>query len=412
MIGRWQHPRIDKPDVFRQESWARWVQTRSDRVTLRPPLLARSAYDALELQDRADYDDARKIANSNLPVKDTPMAAGVGLAFQLLSTRNSFDGNPGVRMGMFLSGSSGGLGKSTFAMELAARFEENTRARADLFNPPEAHRDLWIPVVYVALPTNVTVKGLCKTILLFYGERPAPGLTEVELASLVRETVHDCGTLLIVIDDITRLRMEREAHQDTADAIRELQETGATILGVGIDIATSGLLFERGRKATARRRETPAQSTERKRAANLKTQTRRRFKLKSLHPFTYDADSDAAAWAAHLASVEEDLLLLDQQPGDLVDLAEYLFQRTQGFLGSLNELIGEACILAILTGQERLTEALLDNVELDEAAESQEEDPVDDIEEHVVKATQKQGARQRKKSGVWNGDNPANCGAA
>jgi len=169
MKGRWPHPPIVKPDLFRQEDWGSWVSTRHQRLTQRAPLLGRDEYAALSEQDRADYDDARRIANCNLPVKDTPMATSVGRAFQLLAIRNSLDGNPGVRMGMFLSGSSGGLGKSTFAMELAARFDEDTRAREELFNPPEANRDLWIPVVYVALPTNVTVKGLCRAILLFYG---------------------------------------------------------------------------------------------------------------------------------------------------------------------------------------------------------------------------------------------------
>lgn len=411
MIGRWPHPPIYKPDIYRQEEWAHFVAIRGHRASMRAPLLTREEYDALDEQDREDYDDARRVANCNLPVKDTPMAAKIGRSFQLLSTRNALDGNPGVRMGMFLSGSSGGLGKSTFAMELAAQFDENMRAREDLFNPPEANRDRWIPVVYIALPTNVTVKGLCKAILLFYGERPASGLTETELASLVHEVVHDCGTLLVVIDDITRLRMEREAHQDTADAIRELQETGATILGIGIDIGTSGLLFERGRKFLRRRAETPAQAKERQqRSAKLKTQTRRRFKLKALKPFSYDTEADAAAWAAHLASVEEDLLLLDHRPGDLVELAEYLFDRTQGFLGSLNELIGEGCLLAMLDGTERLTEELLDEIDLDEAAESCEEDPVDDIEAYAKKPskTDASGKQVRRKSRVWNGDNPEN----
>lgn len=407
MIGRWQHPPVESPNITHQDEWAQWRAERADPASLRPPLLTVEEYKALADEDRDDYDEARKIACSNLPMKDTPMNREVGLAFQLLAARNAYDGKPGVRMGMFLSGSSGGLGKSTLARELAARFEESLRARPEVFNPPDSNRDLWIPVVYVGLPTNVTVKGLCRTLLHFYGEAMPKAATETELASAVRELVHDCGTQLVVIDDITRLRMERESHQDAADAIRELQESAATIVGVGIDIASSGLLFERGRKGS--------------RAANLKTQTRRRFKLKHLRPFDYGSDEAAAAWGAHLAAVEEDVLLLHAQPGDLVDLAEYLYDRTQGFLGSLNELLGEACLLAIITGQERLTEELLDQVELDEAADNDDEDePTDAVhvearaartrDEKVLDRQAKTASphRKRKKNGAWNGDNPDN----
>jgi hypothetical protein len=65
---------------------------------------------------------------------------------------------------------------------------------------------------------------------------------------------------------------------------------------------------------------------------------------------------------------ERALCLHAHQPGTLLPLADYLYGRTGGYIVSLSHLIREAAIMAILSGTERIDEALLSEVELDHAA--------------------------------------------
>jgi len=56
------------------------------------------------------------------------------------------------------------------------------------------------------------------------------------------------------------------------------------------------------------------------------------------------------------------------KPGTLVGLAEYLYQRSGGMIGSLSQLIRGAAILAIDEGSEKITRALLEEIPVDYAA--------------------------------------------
>jgi hypothetical protein len=53
----------------------------------------------------------------------------------------------------------------------------------------------------------------------------------------------------------------------------------------------------------------------------------------------------------------------------LVGLADYLFERTSGHIGSFITLITRGCYTAIRTGEEQLTNQLLEGVRIDEASE-------------------------------------------
>jgi hypothetical protein len=57
------------------DGWATYVRRRLDYQM--PPLLTRAAYEALPARRRAQYNFARKVAVSNLPKQETPMAATV-----------------------------------------------------------------------------------------------------------------------------------------------------------------------------------------------------------------------------------------------------------------------------------------------------------------------------------------------
>jgi hypothetical protein len=63
------------------------------------------------------------------------------------------------------------------------------------------------------------------------------------------------------------------------------------------------------------------------------------------------------------------LRLHHHKAGTLVRLAEYLYRRSGGMIGSLSQLIRGAAILAIDDGSEQITRALLDGVPVDVAAQ-------------------------------------------
>ncbi|MGO9791840.1 MAG: ATP/GTP-binding protein, partial [Solirubrobacteraceae bacterium] len=55
--------------------------------------------------------------------------------------------------------------------------------------------------------------------------------------------------------------------------------------------------------------------------------------------------------------------------GDLSAHADYLWRRTQGVIGSLTQLLTEAAAEAIDTESERITQKLLDSIDIGYAAE-------------------------------------------
>jgi len=213
---------------------------------------------------------------------------------------------------------------------------------------------------------------------------------EPELTTRVRKIIAECGTRLLVLDDITRLKMHREADQNAADFIRALMETGATVLGIGVNVEQSGLLYE-GQASTKNRR--------------LLTQTRARFTVHTLGSFTDETSDAFAGWLSHLKAIEEDLPLLDKTPGMLTgdDTPAYLLRRTRGVVGSLTRLISEASIRVLgqqptgpQTGED-LSREILDSVRLDHAAENQ------GLPEPTNLNPRATARRSRSRNGTFNG---------
>lgn len=86
----------------------------------------------------------------------------------------------------------------------------------------------------------------------------------------------------------------------------------------------------------------------------------------SMLPFQATTNLHRKEWVGVLAGIESALRLANMAEGAIRnDLADYLFIRTGGRIGSLMELIRVGASLAISTGAETLTEDLLDRVTLD-----------------------------------------------
>lgn len=335
---------VEKHDIHDLPGWSRFVQQRTAYQA--PPLLTRDAYTALAPSDRRSYDIARRVGNCNLPKHDTPSTIYTRTIIEAVLHSGLYSMDPGVRSGVFLS-ADGAMGKSTLMREIAADYDADIRQFQQLVPTAVPYRDLWVPVAWVTVPPKLSIRSLGAAILNFYGERTPKSLTDPQVTSRVEDIIRDCGTRLLVLDDITRYK-DGEADRFASDWLRNLMETSVSVVAMGVDVRGSGILHD-GRARTVHDR-------------NLKTQTSRRYTVLDLEPFNYDSADGIRDWVAHLRAVEEDLLLLDKQPGMLSDeLAEYLFEYTGGVIGVLADWI-ELSALSVMKrpasrGGETLTRA-------------------------------------------------------
>jgi hypothetical protein len=108
-------------------------------------------------------------------------------------------------------------GKTETACEIAAAFED---ARLDLHhqlnpNTVPGTRDLHVPVAYVQTPVTAKPKSTCQSILDFFGA-DHKRMNLPQLTRAVRASLHDHGNRVLLLDDITRLKMHRTDDQDTS----------------------------------------------------------------------------------------------------------------------------------------------------------------------------------------------------
>jgi hypothetical protein len=82
-----------------------------------------------------------------------------------------------------------------------------------------------------------------------------------------------------------------------------------------------------------------------------------------VNPIPYSS-KDPDAWQSVVGAFDDDLRLFNHTPGSLIDLSEYLHQRTGGYIDSLNQLICQGAQEAIATGVEALTRDVLDDINI------------------------------------------------
>lgn len=278
---------------------------------------------------------------------------------------NALKHKPTTRAGLMING-GGYQGKTETVCEIAAAFEDQWLDLHDQINPDAVAgtRDLLATVAYVQTPVTATPKSICQAILDFYGA-PHTGMTLPQLVHAVRTSLFDHATKVLILDDVTRLRMHREADRDALDLLRALMSMHVTLVLVGVGIPASGLLHE-GRRDPRSGQLLFAPGTRPSFNDEAATQTERRFDLVNLDPFRYDTPEMISAWVAHLAGVEEHLRLLRAEPGMLTEnsMPEYLFARTGGIVGLLERLIEDGCAHAIDIGAEALDTDLLDAIDI------------------------------------------------
>ncbi|MFF5614604.1 TniB family NTP-binding protein [Streptomyces albidoflavus] len=350
-----------------RETLSGWEQWRTARAEFTPaPQMDLATWRVLSPRERLLHDLHRAATHSNLPVLQTPMTRKVARRLTARLKTNWLKQKPTTRAGIMITG-GGAQGKTETVCEIIATFQDDWERLGRLMAPGmPGTRDVTAPVAYVQTPVTAKPKSTCKAILSFYD---APVASRMDLPDLVRQvaaSLHDHGTRVLVLDDITRLRMHRADDQDTLDLIRAFMSMHVTLVLIGVDIPSSGLLRE-GRFDTQRGQVAFPAPKSAKVFGLESTQTERRFDLVELDRFHYGTPVQISAWAEHLSGVEHCLRLLKAPTGMLTGgaMPEYLYRRTNGVVGLLERLIEDGCEEAIDTGTECLTETLLDGIDID-----------------------------------------------
>ena len=331
--------------LSRKEGWRRYVEAPARE---RPERLPPEQLKRLGGAAREDYDEARHDWHANFGILRTPQLAAVHDELELIVSAARQD--PDRVRGAAVIDALPGLGKTTAANSFARAFD---RAQTRRHGPVTSEGHERIPVFRVGLTSNTTLRTLNRMICEFYGHPGTSRASAAELASHALDCVLSCETRVGIIDDIHFIDPRRKDGLDVSNHLKWLaNELSVTFIYAGVGLAGRGLFAEglTGENAAL-------------------AQTGRRWTRLELPPFEIVSEQGRQHWQGLLKATERQLVLARAAPGMLMHLADYLFERTSGHIGSFITLITRGCVKAIRTGEEKLTASLLDGVRIDEASE-------------------------------------------
>jgi hypothetical protein len=331
--------------LSRKEGWRRYVD---DPARERPGLLPPGQLKRLGTAAREEYDEARHDWHANFGTLRTPQLAAIHDELELIVSAGRQD--PDRVRGAAVIDALPGLGKTTAVNSFARGFDrDQIRRRGPLTG--EGHER--IPVFRVGLTSNTTLRTLNRMICEFYGHPGINRASAAQLASYALDCVLSCQTRVGIIDDLHFIDPRRKDGLDVSNHLKWLaNELPVAFIYAGVGLAGRGLFAEGLTGANA-----------------VLAQTGRRWTRLELPPFEIASGQGRQHWAGLLKATERQLVLARAHPGMLTGLADYLFERTSGHIGSYITLITRGCFQAIRTGEETLTAALLDSVRIDEASE-------------------------------------------
>ncbi|MFJ4090891.1 AAA family ATPase [Kitasatospora sp. NPDC089913] len=348
----------------RRDTFDGWQHYRANRRAFVPaPVLTLDQWRSLSPRQRALHDLHRTATHANLPLQETPMALKVS---RLLSRRilgNALQRTAATWPGVIVGG-WGYQGKTETACEVAAEFEDTWLEMNDFVNPglQRGVRALHAPVAYVQTPVKATPKSTCEAILAFFGAS-TENMTLPQLIRQVAGALDDHGVLVLILDDITRLRLHRVDDQDTFDLVRAFMSMNVTLVLVGVDIVGSNLLRRASWDKRSRQWAMPPAAGGRVHGLEI-TQTERWFDFVEMERFRSTTPAQIQAFHDHLVGLESSLRLFNAAPGMLTggSMPEYLMRRTNGVIGMLDRLLRGGADEAMDSGRELLDEELLDRI--------------------------------------------------
>ena len=242
------------------------------------------------------------------------------------------------------------VGKSTAMMRWARELHLEWTRGADLddrarpvIHSPEGYEADLVPVLWVDLPADARIMDVDTTILRCLN-LPTDGLRRDLTAAVVR-AVRRHGVRLVVFDDVHLLRTELKTGRGVLDHVKHLNtefgQVGASLVLVGADLEHGALVSD--------------------------PQIASRCRLQRITALQVADLDDMRIWQRGVRQLEEQVLphLPKGRPEMLFTrLAGELYERTQGYLGYLVELVGAAAVAAIEDGSFRITRKHLDGIEL------------------------------------------------
>ena len=251
-------------------------------------------------------------------------------------------------LGLALSGAPY-LGKSHTMIELA-RFTANRLRR---YVPDFIEQEM-MPCVIITVPAPTTSKGILQELLTFIGIEFTSGYTEQQLRTSAVRAMNEHGTQLLGFDEAHNMTRGGPAQREAAKNMTKklMGDVEATLFFAGIDLNDHGL-FEgvSGRQLGSR------------------------TQVIELHPYSAANVDEREEWMMTGDYFEDALGLIGNEPGTLRSLAPYLFNRTGGIMGELANTLRTAAVTLIKSdavsrwGSEQITEQLLEEIPLGDAAE-------------------------------------------
>lgn len=332
--------------LSRKEGWRRWVDAPPRQ---RPEALTKRQLGRLTDAAREDYDEARHDWHANFGILRTPQLAAIHETLEQIVATNRQD--PDRVRGAAVLDALPGLGKTTIANTFARDYDRSQRQRLGELTDQGHER---LPVFRVGLTSRTTLRTLNRMICQFYGHPGTDRANAAQLGTFAVDCVLSCHTRIGIIDDLHFIDMSRRDGIEVSNHLKWLSnELPVTFVYAGVGLAERRLFAEGlvGDRAVL-------------------AQTARRWTRLELPPFEVSTGAGRRHWSSLLKSTERQLVLADAHQGMLVEIADYLFARSSGHIGSFITLVTRGCWKAIRNGSERITTNLLDTVRIDEASEA------------------------------------------
>ncbi|MDR3657526.1 MAG: TniB family NTP-binding protein [Mycobacterium sp.] len=239
-----------------------------------------------------------------------------------------------TRRGIRVSGDPR-AGKSTCVMAAGKKLEAELRKMNRRENDTA-----YLPVVYTTIAAASTTNKLWVRLADVVGARELRGSNADERLTDLARLLKGLGTKFVIVDEVQRLDTDHRQGAEVADNIKVFAETlDATMIFAGISLSTAPLF-----------------------TGTHGEQWRRRTQPVNLRNYIKSDDADMAEFTRLVAAFERLLPLPLHEAGFLERHADYLFERTEGSIASLSDLITEAAADAIDEGTEAITLDLLANV--------------------------------------------------
>ncbi|WP_164467257.1 TniB family NTP-binding protein [Caulobacter flavus] len=240
---------------------------------------------------------------------------------------------PSLRPRNLLIYGESGVGKSTILERWEKRVRTDNAKRVEAEDFDGVGDWAVLPTVRIQTPPAGDETKLYNNFLIEFGIRPSPSMGLAQKELLVRRLIAQCGVKVILMDEFHNAlsgRFDKRLHFNVL--IKNLtNETGVPIVAAGTEGVK--LVFEK------------------------EDQLLRRFNFVQLERMKMDAE-----WRKILGAYNR--LIPLRRPSDLAEagLSERLYSLSKGVIGELSNLLHDAAVAAIETGEERITEAVVRSV--------------------------------------------------